>query len=43
VPAKKRNRAKLQKFHEKAVRKLKIRYTASVIRNSFFRPNRSVR
>jgi len=39
----KRKKAKLQKFHEKAVRKLKIRYTARVIRNSLLRPNRSVR
>jgi hypothetical protein len=40
VPAIKRNRTKL---HEKAVKKLKTRYTASVIRNSLFLPKRSVR
>jgi hypothetical protein len=43
IPARNLNTTKLAKFHEKAVRTEKIRYTASVIRKSFFLPYRSVR
>ncbi len=35
--------AKTKKFGEKAVRKLAIRYVASVMMKSFFRPYLSVR
>ncbi len=43
APVKKRHMAKNQKLGEKPVATLAIKYTASVIKNSFFRPYLSVR
>ena len=43
APVRKRNTAKLAKFHENAVRKADTRYKPSVTENSFLRPRRSVR
>jgi len=42
APVRRRNSAKLARFHEKAVAAVAKRYTASVMKNSFLRPSRSV-